>query len=624
MSLENPSLANTEPFANQALSAAEAHHVAPKEQLYVSPEDLSTLTMLMRLARDFGVEHKAAYLMAAVLMAVVAGATAIAAWLLKPVLNGMLSAESFKQLRNLSFFVAGLYMLRGVATYGYLILLSRTGNNIVANVQRRVFAHLLKQDMAFFQDRHSSEFMTRLALAANGVRDSIQVLVTSVGRDLMTVVGLVIVMFVQDPVMALLAMSVLPVAAYFLGQIIRKVRMFARRSFDGSTKIMQVLQESVLGMRIVKSFGLEAVMRQRMEVSISEVERSANRMAAGMAMTSPLAETLGGLAIAFVIFYGSWRVTIAHADPGSFFSFIASLLLAYDPAKRLGRLHVEIQNGLVGARLIYEVLDRPAVEYVDAQPLPPLEVKAGAIEFSDVHFAYPTGKAVINGLNLSLAPGKTSALVGPSGGGKSTILGLLQRFYTPPQGQIVIDGQNIMGCDLASLRHNIAFVSQDVFLFRGTIFDNIALGAKLRGAAPSREAVELAAKRAFAHDFIMAFRDGYNTNVGEQGAQLSGGQRQRIAIARAILKEAPILLLDEPTAALDSESERAVATALDELRQGRTTLVVAHRLQTIIAADCIFVIDGGRAVEQGTHTELMSQQGAYHSFFAAQFGARHG
>ena len=573
------------------------------------------VALLRRLFREHGRAHWTAYAAAALLMATGAAATATSTYLLAPVVNHMVDAVDLRTLRKLAFAVFGLFVLRGAATYGYLILLSRTGNRIVAAVQARVFDNLLRQDLLFFQDRHSSEFMTRLALAANGVRDTIQVVIMSVGRDLLTLIGLIVVMFVQDPIMATLALSVMPVAALSLGRVIRRVRRFARSSFDGSTRIMQVMQETVQGVRIVKSFNLEDEMRARMAASIEEVERSANRMSAGMAVSSPLSDVLGGLAISMVIFYGSWRVSATHADPGSLFSFIAALLIAYDPAKRLARLNLEIQTGLVGARLIYDVLDRPAAE-APVKGRPPLAVGPGRIVLERVKFGYRPDELVLDGLDFIAEPDKTTALVGPSGGGKSTIISLIQRFYEPASGLISIDGQAIGAVDLCSLRGKIGFVAQDVFLFRGTIRDNIALG---RLEATDAEIME-AARKANAYEFIMGFARGFETNVGEQGAQLSGGQRQRIAIARAILKNAPIILLDEPTAALDSESEREVQHALDDLRENRTTVVVAHRLQTIVNADRICVVEHGRICESGTHAELIARRGAYHTFFAAQFG----
>jgi len=574
---------------------------------------VNTLTHLLR---DFGREHKWGYLLSAVLLAVIAASNVLVAALLKPVLNGMVAAERFADLRFLAFAVFALFVMRGAATYGSLLVLARIGNRIIATVQRRVFDHLLRQNLAYFQDRHSSEFVARLALAANGVRDALQVVVQSLARDILTIAGLVAVMIYRDPLIALVAICVLPLAAMTIGRIIRRVRMFARRSFDGSTQIMQTMGEAVLGMRIVKAFNLEDAMRERMGGAIRVVERSANRVAAGAGVATLLADSLAGLAIGFAIYYGSWRVSVLHADVGSFVSFLGALLLAYEPAKRLAKFPVDIQNGLVSARLIYEVLDAPQAEA--PQPLlPRLAVGAGRVAIEQARFAFRPGEYVIDGLSLVAEPSATTALVGPSGGGKSTTLGLIQRFYAASSGRVTIDGHDIGAVDLASLRDQIAFVSQDAFLFRGTIRDNIALGRP--GASEAQ--IVAAARKAHAHDFIAQFAAGYDTAVGEQGAQLSGGQRQRIAIARAILKDAPILLLDEPTAALDSESEREVQKALDGLRAGRTTIVVAHRLQTIMGADRIWVIEAGRAVESGTHQELIRRKGAYHAFFAAQFGA---
>jgi ATP-binding cassette subfamily B protein len=571
--------------------------------------------LLLRLLRDFGREHVLGYLLAATFLGLIALSNVSVAWLLRPVLNGMVSAEKLAQMRFLAFEALALFVLRGAATFGSMVILSRIGNRIVATAQRRVFERLLNQNIAYFQDRHSSEFIARLAFAANGVRDALQLVIQGFARDLVTVTGLVFVMLARDPKMALGALLALPVAAFFVSRILRRVREFAKRSYEGSTQIVQTMGETVLGARIVRSFNLEGEMRERMSRAIRTVERSANRIARGGGLVTFLADSLAGCAIAFAIFYGSWRVAVQHADVGAFASFLGALLLAYEPAKRISRFPVDIQNGLVGARLIYEVLDAPIGDATRVG-LPKLRVVEGRVEIEKVKFAYRAGEEAIRGLEFVALPNQTTALVGPSGGGKTTTLGLVQRFYAPSAGRVVIDGQDLAEVDLASLRDNIAFVSQDVFLFRGTIRDNIALGKPGAGDAE----IVAAARKANAHDFILQFADGYDTNVGEQGTQLSGGQRQRVAIARALLKNAPILLLDEPTAALDSESEREVQKALDALRAGRTTIVVAHRLQTIIGADRIFVIEAGVAVESGSHAELIARDGAYRAFFAAQFG----
>jgi subfamily B ATP-binding cassette protein MsbA len=588
---------------------------APPAIPKASLKDSDNLTMFRRLFVEHGRKHLASYVFAIALMSVGAGATAYSAYLLKPVLNGLIEGERFKELRMMAWIVFGLFALRGISTYCASVIMSRAGNAIIAAAQSRLFNHLLRQDMRFYNGRHSTDFITRLVYAPNGVRDTIQALITSIGRDVLTLAGLAVVMFLQDPQLALIAVSVVPAAAFILSRTVGRMRKFIRRTYAGATQIMETMQETVQGARIVKSFNLEETMRTRMALNIREVEKSSNRVAAGLAISSPVADTLAGLAIGAVIFYGSYRVTIEQADAGSFFSFVAAMLMAYDPARRLARLRLDVQNGLTSARLMYEVLDAPAAE-AQVEGLPKLDVAHGRIVVENVDFRYRPDEAVLAGFNLVVKPNQTTALVGPSGGGKSTIIALLQRFYAPESGRILIDGADIAQVDLHSLRAKIAFVSQDVFLFNGSIRDNIALGRPGAGD----EEIFAAARKAHAHDFICGFSTGYETSVGEQGAQLSGGQKQRIAIARAILKDAPILLLDEPTAALDSESEREVQKALDELRIGRTTLVVAHRLQTIINADTIVVIEGGRAAEAGSHEQLMALGGVYRTFFASQFG----
>ena len=495
-------------------------------------------------------------------MTVGGAATVVSVGLLKPIVNGMMDVEAvgaFKTLRFLAFTVAALYMVRGLATFGQLVIMSRTGNHIIASMQRRLYVHILGKPVAFFNDRHSSELMARLALAANGVRDIVQLIVTSAGRDLVTAVGLLLLMIYYDALMALMVLTCLPIGALFLGRAIRRIRTAARRSFDGSAKIMQIMQETALGIRIVKSFNLEDAMQTRMASSVREVEKAANRMALGVAMSSPVSETLGGILVALILLYGGWRVSVAHADPGSFFAFIVALIAAYEPVKRLGKLNLDLQNGLVNARMIYDVLDEPLpLSSHSGDDI--LRPTAGRIVFDNVSFGYRPDALVLDGLNLVAEPDRTTALVGPSGGGKSTIISLIQRFYEPLGGSITIDGIDVTSVQLSSLRDAIAFVSQDVFLFDGSVRDNIALG---RHGATEADVVD-AARRAHAHDFIMGLRDGYETAVGEHGSKLSGGQKQRIAIARALLKEASIILLDEPTAALDAESEREVQKALDQ------------------------------------------------------------
>jgi ATP-binding cassette subfamily B protein len=324
-------------------------------------------------------------------------------------------------------------------------------------------------------------------------------------------------------------------------------------------------------------------------------------------------EALGGFAIAIALIYGGFRVIETGATPGQFFSFLAAFMLAYEPAKRLARLNIDLNTSLVGVRILFEVIDSPPTEPIDDDK-PELSLGTASVELDDVRFGYRPGEVVIRDMSFVCEPGKMTALVGPSGGGKSTVFNLVLRLYEVDCGAIVIDGQNIANVSRRSLRQQIAYVGQDVFLFHGSIRDNIAIGKP--GASEAE--IVAAAKAAHAHEFILNFPSGYDAPVGERGTQLSGGERQRVAIARALIKDAPVILLDEATASLDPESERLVQDAIAHLCQGRTTLVIAHRLHTITHADRILVVENGSIVEHGRHEELLRKGGRYAAFYRLQ------
>jgi len=377
---------------------------------------------------------------------------------------------------------------------------------------------------------------------------------------------------------------------------------------------METVQETVQGMPTVKAFTLEGVMRERLDKTISVVEREAFKLARVSNRASPLMETLGGIVLSIAMIYCGYLVVVDGQTPGQFFSFLAAFLLAYEPAKRLARLNLDLHTNLVGVRVLFEILDTPATEPIE-DGKPPLQVTEARVEFADVRFNYRTGEPVLRGMSFTAEPAKLTALVGPSGGGKSTVLNLILRFYEIERGAITIDGQNITDHSRQSLRHHLAYVGQHVYLFRGSIRDNIVLGKP----EASEAEVVAAAKAAHAHDFIMSFPNGYDTPVGEHGMQLSGGQRQRVAIARALIRNAPLILLDEATAALDPESELHVQQALAVLCAGRTTIVIAHRLATVMHADRILFIESGAVVESGRHDELLRKGGRYASFCRLQF-----
>jgi subfamily B ATP-binding cassette protein MsbA len=573
----------------------------------------SARNLIRRLFLEQGLSHWRKYAAAFVLMAISAGCTAFSAYLIGSVINETYVNRNLPGIIVLGGITVALFAIKGIATYGHTVFLSQIGNRIIADNQRAVFAKLLREGLGFFSDRHSTEFIARLSAGAAAATQVINLLVMSVGRDALSLIGLVSVMVVQDPVLSFFSFFVAPPAFLVLRKMVRRIYKIGRSQFQGGARIMETLQETLQGIRIVKAFTLEDTMRARFNSHVAAVEHEANKMARVGARASPLMETLGGMAIAIAIVYGGYRVLQTGATPGQFFSFITAFLLAYEPAKRLARLNIELNSALVGVRVLFEVLDSPPSEAAD-DGKPALRVTDRRIEFKDVSFAYRGEQAVLRGMSFVAEPGKMTALVGPSGGGKSTVFNLLMRFYDAHDGRVEIDGQEVTQVSRRSLREQIAYVGQDTFLFRGTVRENIAFGRP--GA--TEEQIVAAAKGAYAHDFITAFPLGYETPVGEHGLQLSGGQRQRIAIARALIKDAPIILLDEATAALDSESERQVRDAMDHLCAGRTTLAIAHRLHTISHADRIFVVEGGHASESGRHDELLAKGGRYATFYRLQ------
>ncbi|HZT24528.1 MAG TPA: ABC transporter ATP-binding protein [Pseudolabrys sp.] len=576
-------------------------------------KNYGAMVVIKRLLLEQGLPHWRKYAVAFVLMGVAAGCTAASAYLIGTVVNEAYISRNFPGIVLLGAVTVVLFASKGLATYGFTVMLSRIGNRIIADNQRAVFAKLLHEGIGFFSDRHSTEFIARLTTGSAAATQVVNLLVTSVGRDLLSLVGLVAVMVWQDPLMSFFSFVVAPPAFFVLRKLIRRIYAIARSQFHGNTQVVETLQETLQGIRIVKAFTLENILRERFDGNVAAVEQEANKMARVANRASPLMETLGGCAIAIALVYAGYRVVLTGATPGQFFSFITAFLLAYEPAKRLARLNIELNSGLVGVRILYEIIDGPPSEPADDQK-PALQVKTPQLSFEDVHFAYRGNESVLHGMTFTAEAGKLTALVGPSGGGKSTVFNLLLRFYDFEHGKIEIGGQDITRVSRRSLRQHIAYVGQEVFLFRGSIRDNIAFGKP----QATEDEIVAAAKAAYAHDFIMSFPRGYDTPAGEHGLQLSGGERQRIAIARALIKNAPIILLDEATAALDSESELAVREAIEHLCQGRTTLVIAHRLHTVSHADRIFVVEDGSAVESGRHDELLRKGGRYASFYRLQ------
>ena len=520
----------------------------------ITDDPYGAAVLIRRLIMEQGATYWRRYLLAFALMAVSAATTAGSAYLLGQVINQAYVDRNIRGIAILSGVTVIIFILKGAATYGHQVILSKISNAILARNQRRLFAKLMSESVGFFSDRHSSEFLARLTTGANSVTQVLSLLINAVGRDVLSLIGLVAVMVTQDPLMALLGFAVAPPAMLVLRKLVKRIKGLAHTQFTGTADIMETMQESLQGIRTVKAFTLEQTMRERIDTSIAAVENNANKMARVSNRASPLMETLGGLAIAGGLMYGGYSVVALGATPGQFFSFLTAFLLAYEPAKRLARLNLELNSSLIGARKLLEIIDAPASE-PEEDDKPPLKLTDARVELREVSFSYRPNEPVLERLSFVAEPGRMTALVGPSGGGKSTVLALLLRFYEIDEGQILIDGQSISSVSRRSLRQQTGYVGQDVYLFRDSIRANIAFGKE--GATES-EIIE-AAKAACAHDFIMSFPLGYDTPVGEHGTQLSGGQRQRIAVARALLRNAAIILLDEATAALNSEIGEAGA-----------------------------------------------------------------
>ena len=571
------------------------------------------LALIHRLLTEQALGQWKRYAVAFVLMAVAAAATALSAYLIGDVINAAYVDKNLTAIVVLSVVTGAIFLVKAIATYGHSVLLARIGNHIIAMNQRQMFNALIKQNVAFFSERHSSEFTARLTTGTAAASHAINLLILAVGRDLLSLIALFAVMVVQDPLMTVFCLVVAPPAILALRKLIRRIYFIARNQFTGGTRILQTMQETVQGIRIVKAFTLEDEMRRQLDANVNGLEQESNKYARVANRASPLMEGLGGLAVMGALIYGGYRVIETGATPGQFFSFLTAFLLAYEPAKRLARVNLELTAALVGVRVLFELVDTPPTEPNDDDK-PGLKITVSRVEFNDVRFGYRADEVTIRGMTFLAEPGRMTALVGPSGGGKSTVFNLILRFYEADGGSIKIDGQDIAGLSRRSLRSQVAYVGQDVFLFHGSVRENIAIGKP--GA--SEEEIVAAAKAAHAHEFVTGFPAGYDTPVGERGAQLSGGERQRIAIARALIKNAQIILLDEATASLDSESERLVQDAMDRLCEGRTTIVIAHRLHTITHADRILVVESGAIVESGRHDELLRKGGRYAAFYRLQ------
>jgi subfamily B ATP-binding cassette protein MsbA len=570
--------------------------------------------LVRRLVREQLWPQRGRILLTFICMVLVGGASASMIYLLKDVVDDVLVSRDRTMLYLLPAIIIGLALVSGIAGYFEAVNMEVLGHRMVANLQRLMYRGIIRADLQFFHDNSVGRLISRFINDAGLLRFSVAKALTGLMKDSLLVIFLVTILIVHNWFLALLTVVVFPLALYPIVRIGKRMRKISRNTQVETGEMTTLLDETFQGARHVKAYTMEEQETARATVAIEKIFFLTRKAARVQAISRPLMESLGGIAMALAILYGGSQVIDGEMTTGELASFLAALLAAYKPMKNIANLNATLQQGLAAAQRVFSILDiEPQI--ADRDGAAPLAQVRGEIKFDDVRFSYSSKGTALNGIDLDIAAGKTVALVGPSGAGKSTILNLIPRFYDPQGGTVTIDGQDVRDVTLESLRGAIALVSQEISLFDETIRANIAYGKP--GA--TEEEITRAAIDADAHDFISALPDGYDTHVGGRGVKLSGGQRQRIAIARAMVKDAPILLLDEATSALDTETERQVQGALARLKQGRTTVVIAHRLSTIVDADTIFVMEDGRVVETGSHAELLAREGAYSRLYALQF-----
>ncbi|MGB3222108.1 MAG: lipid A export permease/ATP-binding protein MsbA [Desulforhopalus sp.] len=558
--------------------------------------------------------YQAKLLIAMFAMIGVSVGTGAQTWLVKDVLDKIFIEQNGFYLKILPLAVLLIFLLKGIVYYIYSILLQQVGQSIIRDFRVQIFNHIHKQSLSFFNEMPTGTLMSRVISDVALLQQAVSNALVGVIRDFFQVIILLGVVFYMNWRLAMITFIVMPIAAYPIVKFGRLFRKLSTSTQEEVAHVSNILHETITGNRIVKAFTKEEYESKRFLHQVTRLFVLTMRDAKYRCLQHPMMEFIGGCAIAMIIWFGGKEVIGGNMTPGTFFAFLTALIAAYEPVKSVTKINSVIQQGLAAATRVYAILDiEPEIrDKKDAIPLPPF---SSQIECKDLNFSYDNENFVLSNINLTVPVGEALAIVGPSGGGKTTITNLIPRFLDLKQGSILIDGIDIRDVTVASLRNQIAMVTQQTILFNDTVRNNIAYGDQ---QAPE-ELIHEAAQAAFAYDFIQSLPNGFDTIIGEGGARLSGGQQQRISIARAILKNAPILILDEATSALDTESEREVQKALENLMKDRTTLVIAHRLSTIKNADRIIVIKDGSIVEQGTHDSLIAQKGEYEMLYNMQY-----
>ncbi|MEN8244260.1 MAG: ABC transporter ATP-binding protein [Thermodesulfobacteriota bacterium] len=546
-------------------------------------------------------------------MLVMAGTEAGLPFLMKPAIDDIFIKQDLDMLKLIPLIVILLYLAKGLAMYGQEYLMHYVGEDIIRRLRNQLYDRIQDLSLAFFHREKTGTLMSRITNDVNLIKSMVSTAVTSSVRDVFSIIGLTCVIFYRDWKLALLAMVVLPIAFYPVIEFGRRIRRVSTGRQEAMAEMNSFLHETLAGNKIVKAFGMEAFEKERLNKKSRRLFKFEMKSVKYRSLTSPVMELMGGLGGAGVIWYGGYKVITGASTPGTFFSFLAAVILLYGPVKKLAKLNTRVQEGMAAVDRVFDIIE---MESDIVEPDAPRDLKAGnhSVAFQGVQFKYEAD-LVLKGIDLDVAAGEILALVGMSGGGKTSLVNLIPRFYDATKGAVCIDGIDIRDVAVSDLRRQIAIVTQEPILFNDTVRNNIAYGSP----DASDSAVEKAARAAYASDFIQRFPMGFETAIGELGGRLSGGEKQRICIARALLKDAPILILDEATSALDAESEKLVQKALENLMKGRTTFVIAHRLSTVDFAHRIIVLKGGEIVEQGSRDELLALRGAFFKLHQMQF-----
>jgi ATP-binding cassette, subfamily B, bacterial MsbA len=558
-------------------------------------------------------ENRFKLFLAMLCMLVIAAASSATAFLVKPVLDDIFFNKNITMLKIIPVAVVVIYLLRGLGMYCQAYLMSFVGESIIQHLRNDLYDRIQDLPISFFHKEKTGVLMSRITNDVNIIKTMVSTAVTGSLRDGFTVIGLTFVIFYRDWKMALFAFIVLPIAFFPVVEFGKKVRRISTGCQEAMADLNTFLHETFAGNKIVKAFGMESYEKKRFFDKTLDLFKLEMRAVVARSLSSPIMEFLGGLGIAFIIWYGGYKVITGSSTAGTFFSFMAAVLMLYDPVKKLSGLNNAIQQGLAAADRIFDIIETESDIKEKQNPLS-IDRRPHRVTFENVYFKYDD-VMVLKDINLEVNAGEILALVGMSGGGKTSLVNLIPRFYDVTRGAIKIDGLDIRDASIVSLRDQMGIVTQEPILFNDSIRNNIAYGNQ----EATDKAIVAAAKAAYAYEFIQAFPNKFDTNIGELGGRLSGGEKQRICIARALLKDAPILILDEATSSLDTESEMLVQKALENLMKGRTTFVIAHRLSTIDYADRIVVIVDGRIVEEGKQEELISMRGEFFKLYQMQY-----